>query len=174
MKNEILINTIRTRPRFKVVSGMSAQGFSDKVNLHLKNRSRVLSGYCNTEVGRISVIQDQDKYWAPQLELRIEKNPDNPSQIEIRGIFGPRNSVWTLFMFSYGLGGAILLTTGLYGWIELALDIGNFWVWTNLIGLILIIGPYVSSFVGKRIARNHVDLLRAFIERVLVEEKVIS
>ena len=114
MKNEILINTIRTRPRFKVVSGMSAQGFSDKVNLHLKNRSRVLSGYCNTEVGRISMIQDQDKYWAPQLELRIEKNPDNPSQIEIRGIFVPRNSVWTLFMFSYGLGGAILLTTCLY------------------------------------------------------------
>lgn len=152
---------------------MSAGEFSEKVNIHLKNRSKVLSGFCNTEVGRISVIQDQDKYWAPQLELRIEKDPDKPSKITIRGVFGPRTSIWTFFMFSYGLGGAIMLTTGLYGWIELALGIGSFWVWTNLIGLILIIGPYVSSFVGKRIARNHVDLLRAFIERVLVEEKIL-
>ncbi len=173
MKNEIVINAIRTRPRFKIVSKMSAGEFSEKVNIHLKNRSKVLSGFCNTEVGRISVIQDQDKYWAPQLELRIEKDPDKPSKITIRGVFGPRTSIWTFFMFSYGLGGAIMLTTGLYGWIELALGIGSFWVWTNLIGLILIIGPYVSSFVGKRIARNHVDLLRAFIERVLVEEKVL-
>ena len=174
MKNEIEINAIRSRPRFKVFSTMKAEKFSEKINLHLKNRQKVLGGYCNSEVGVIRVLKDQDKFWAPQLQIRIEKEPDDHSQIIIRGVFGPRPSIWTLFMFSYGFGGAILLTTGLYGWIELALGMGNFWVWTNLIGILLIIGPYISAKIGQRIARNHVDLLRAFIERVLVEEKVLS
>ncbi len=174
MNNEILINAIRSRPRFKVSTEMTAEVFSQKLNIHLKDRHKVLSGYCNSEVGMIKVKKDEDKYWAPQLQLRIENSEDQPGEIQIRGVFGPRSSIWTFFMFSYGLGGAILLTTGLFGWIELALGIGSFWVWTNLIGLALIIGPFISAKIGQRIAKNHMDLLRTFIERVLVEEKIIS
>ncbi len=174
MKNEIEINAIRSRPRFKVIAEMTAEEFSKKINIHLKDRNKVLGGYCNSEVGMIRVLRDQDKYWAPQLQIRIENEAGRPNEIEIRGVFGPRTSIWTLFIFSYGLGGAVLLTTGMYGWIELALGMGSFWVWTNLIGILLIIGPYISAKIGQRIARNHMNLLRSFIERVLVEEKIIS
>lgn len=174
MKHEIVINAIRSRPRFKVVSKMTAEKFSEKMNIHLKNRNKVLGGYCNTEVGVIYVLQDREKYWAPELQLRIEKEFQDANDISIRGVFGPRPSVWTLFMFFYGLGGAVLLTIGLYGWIELALGIGNLWVWSNFLGLLLIVGPYISAKFGQRIAKGHMDVLRTFIERVLVEEKIIK
>jgi len=174
MKNEIEINAIRSRPRFKVIAEMTAEEFSGKMNFHLKNRKKVLGGYSNREISVIRLRQDKEKYWAPQLQIRVEENDEIPGTVVIRGLFGPRPSVWTLFMFSYGAGGAILLTTGLYGWIELALGIGNFWVWTNLIGLLLIAGPYISSKIGQRIAKSHVDVLRVFIERVLVEEKILK
>ena len=153
---------------------MTAEEFSQKLNIHLKNRFKVLGGYCNEEVGTIYVLKNRDEYWAPQLQLRMEIEPETSGNLTIRGVFGPRSSVWTLFVFSYGLGAAVLLTTGLYGWIELALGIGEFWVWTNLIGLLLIIGPYVSAQIGQRIAKNHMEILRSFIERVLLEEKIIS
>jgi len=174
MKQDIELTAIRSRPRFKVIANMSAEEFAEKVKIHLADRKKVLKGYCNKEVGVIKVVMDEEKFWAPQLQLRIEENPDYKGKILIRGIFGPRPSVWTLFMFSYGLGGAIILTTGIYGWIELALGIGNFWVWTNLLGLLLIVGPYLSSFIGQRIAKGHMDVLRTFIERVLVEEKILQ
>lgn len=174
MNNEIEINAIRSRPRFKVRAEMTAKEFAQKLNLYLKDRHHVLGGFCNEEVGTIYVLKNREEYWAPQLQLRMEKEPEKPDELVIRGVFGPKTSIWTLFAFSYGAGGAILLTTGLYGWIELALGMGKFWVWTNLIGLLLIVGPFVSAQIGQRIAKSHIDILRRFIERVLVEEKIIS
>lgn len=174
MKNEIEINAIRSRPRFKVVAKMTPEEFSDKLKVHFKNHNRTLGGYVNREIGVIRLRQDRDKYWAPQLQIRVEENDEIPGTIYVRGLFGPRPSIWTLFMFSYGLGGAILLTTGLYGWIELALGIGNFWVWTNLLGILLILGPYISARIGQQIAKNHMRVLRTFIETVLIEEKIIE
>lgn len=174
MKNEIEINAIRSRPRFKVVANMTADEFSEKLKIHFKNHNKTLGGYVNREVGVIRLRQDREKYWAPQLQIRVEQNDEKAGTIWVRGLFGPRPSIWTLFMFSYGLGGAIILTTGLYGWIELALGIGNFWVWTNLVGLLLMVGPYVSAKIGQRIAKSHMSVLRIFIETVLVEENIIS
>ena len=173
MKNEIEINAIRSRPRFKVVAKMTPEEFSDKLKIHFKNHNKTLGGYVNKEVAIIRLRQDREKYWAPQLQIRVEENEDLAGTIWVRGLFGPRPAIWTLFMFSYGLGGAIILTTGLYGWIELGLGIGNFWVWSNLIGLTLIVGPYISAKIGQQIARSHMSVLRTFIETVLVEERII-
>lgn len=173
MKNEIEINAIRSRPRFKVVAKMTPEEFSDKLKIHFKNHNKTLGGYVNKEVAIIRLRQDREKYWAPQLQIRVEENEDLEGTIWVRGLFGPRPAIWTLFMFSYGLGGAIILTTGLYGWIELALGIGNFWVWSNLIGLTLIAGPYISAKIGQQIAKSHMSVLRTFIETVLVEERIL-
>src|SRR5690606_32727626 len=115
MKNEIEIHAIRSRPRFKIQAQMSAEEFSAKMKIHLKDRKKVLGGYSNSEICVIRLRQDKDKFWAPQLQIRIEKNEELPGYITIRGLFGPRPSVWTLFMFSYGLGGMTILTTGIYG-----------------------------------------------------------
>lgn len=173
MKQEIEINAIRSRPRFKVLAHMTQEEFSDSLKKHFKNRYKTLGGYVNKEVAIIRLRQDQDKYWAPQLQIRVEENEDTPGTIWVRGLFGPRSAIWTFFMFSYGLGGAIILTTGLYGWVQLALGMGSFWVWSNVLGLILILGPYISAKIGQRIAKHHMSVLRTFIETVLVEEKII-
>ncbi len=173
MKNEIEINAIRSRPRFKVIAKMTPDEFSEKLRIHFKNHNRTLGGYVNKEISVIRLRKDKEKYWAPQLQIRVEDNDEIPGTIHIRGLFGPRTSIWTFFMFSYGLGGAILLTTGIYGWIEMALGIGNFWVWTNLIGIILMAGPYISAKIGQGIAKGHMRVLRTFIESVLVEEKIL-
>lgn len=174
MKNEIEVNAIRSRPRFKIVAKMTPDEFSDKLKIHFKNHSKTLGGYVNKEVSVIRLRQNKEKYWAPQLQIRVEENEEMSGTIYIRGLFGPRPTIWTFFMFSYALGGAIFFTTGLYGWIELALGIGKFWVWTNLIGFLLIAGPYISAKIGQRIARSHMNVLRTFIETVLVEEKIIE
>lgn len=174
MKNEIEISAIRSRPRFKIMAEISADEFAEKLKIHFKNHNKNLGGYVNREVSVIRLRKDKEKYWAPQLQIRVEETEESNQRIIIRGLFGPRPSIWTLFMFSYGLGGAILLTTGLYGWIEWALGIGTFWVWTNLLGLILLIGPYLTAKLGQRIAVGHMRVLRTFIERVLLEEKLIE
>src|SRR5690625_7851659 len=73
----------------------------------MENHKQVIFGFANNEMAELQLYKDSEKYWSPQLQIRIEENEENSDFLEIRGVFGPRSSVWTFFMFLYGLGGAI-------------------------------------------------------------------
>lgn len=174
MKNEIAIQAIRSRPRFRIKTKMTRTQFVEKLKKHMETRNQVIFGYANNEVAELQLYKDAEKYWSPQLQIRIEENEFNPDELEIRGVFGPSSSVWTFFMFLYGLGTGIILTVGIYGWVELALGVGNFWVWSNLLGLFLICTAYIASRIGQKLAQSHLKVLRTFIETVLIEEKILK
>lgn len=174
MKNEIAIKSIRNRPRFKINTQMQPEVFTSKIRKHLESRSEVLTGTVHSEEAIIRLRKDDDKYWAPQLQIRIEKSSEKEKGFEIRGVFGPTPSVWTFFLFLYGMGGGIILTVGIYGWVELALGIGQLWVWSNLIGLLLIVFSFLAAQIGQSLSKEHLTVLRDFIERVMVDENIID
>lgn len=174
MNDEIAIKSIRNRPRFKIRTLLNPEEFNAKLKRHFENHNKVLSGFVNKEESVIRLRKNREKFWAPQLQIRLEESEEKDGSYVIRGVFGPRPSVWTFFLFLYGLGGGILLTVGIYGWVEYALGIGHIWVWTNLIGVVLILIGFISAQTGQKLSRGHLKVLRAFIERVLVEERIIS
>lgn len=174
MKNEIAIKSIRNRPRFKLDTQMQPEVFTSKIKKHLENHNKVLKGTVHREEAIIRLRKDDEKYWAPQLQIRIEKSNQKEKGFEVRGVFGPTPSVWTFFLFLYGMGGGIILTVGIYGWVELALGIGHLWVWSNLVGLLLILSSFVAAQIGQSLSKGHMKVLRAFIEKVLIEEKIID
>jgi H+/Cl- antiporter ClcA len=45
----------------------------------------------------ISIIGSKKRYWSPHLHLELE--PKNDNETHIRGLFGPDQALWTLFMF---------------------------------------------------------------------------
>lgn len=45
----------------------------------------------------IYIIGDKKEYWSPHLHLQLETKKEN--ETHIRGLFGPDQSLWTLFMF---------------------------------------------------------------------------
>ena len=45
----------------------------------------------------IDVPKDENHFWSPQLNIEIEQNENNKSIV--KGLFGPKPTVWTLFMF---------------------------------------------------------------------------
>lgn len=174
MKNEIAIKSIRNRPRFKFYTQMHPEEFTSKIKKHLENYSQVLRGTVHREEAIIRLRKEEDKYWAPQLQIRIEKNSEKENGFEVRGVFGPRPSVWTFFLFLYGLGGGIILTVGIYGWVEWALGIGHLWVWSNLVGFLLILSSFIAAQIGQSLSKEHLTVLRDFIESVLVDENIIE
>lgn len=174
MKNEIAIKSIRNRPRFKINTQMQPEVFTSKIRMHLENHREVLTGTVHSEEAIIRLRKDDDKYWAPQLQIRIEKSNEKEKGFEIRGVFGPSPSVWTFFLFLYGMGGGIILTVGIYGWVELALGIGEIWVWSNLVGFLLILSSFIAAQIGQSLSKEHLTVLRDFIERVMVDENIID
>lgn len=170
MNREIDIKSIRSRPRFKIKTTLSREEFALRLRRQFQLQNRILGGYVGEETSVIRLRKEKKKYWAPQLQIRTEKDEDNPKITVIRGLFGPRPAVWTFFIFLYILGGTILSFFSLIWFVQMRLKIeNNLVIWAG-VGLFILIGTYMAAKIGQIIAREHIKVLRDFMEKVVHDE----
>ena len=170
MSREIDIKSIRSRPRFKLKTRLNREEFNKRLHDQFKVQNRVLGGYIGKEMSVIRLRKDKKKYWAPQLQIRTEKDEDNPELTVVRGLFGPKPVVWTFFMFLYILGGTLLLFFSMIWIVQANLDIETnliVWAW---VGLAILVGTYAAAFIGQIISSKHLKVLRDFMEKVVNDE----
>jgi hypothetical protein len=58
----------------------------------------------------ISIIGIKKQYWSPHLHLELEAKSE--TETHIRGLFGPDQSLWTLFMFFHFIIAGIFVVFG--------------------------------------------------------------
>ena len=100
-------NEVFLRPRFKIDS--------DENEAELMNRFKgnLNSGdckYCSKIVDNhifIDVPPDQDHFWSPQLHVEVAEGETSPAIV--KGLFGPKPQVWTMFMFLHFAIGILFL-----------------------------------------------------------------
>ena len=92
------LNSLRTRPRFKIYTDFDTEICAKKIKSLLAIYKENLQGNINNEVANIWIKTEHNEFWKPYLSLRIEKENH---QTVIRGVFGPSAAVWTFFMFLY-------------------------------------------------------------------------
>tara|TARA_B100000508_G_scaffold113046_1_gene91557 strand:- start:553 stop:1062 length:510 start_codon:yes stop_codon:yes gene_type:complete len=88
---------IHLRPRFKIEIDESSDVLIEKFKQKLKEGEKTC--LCKI-IGNhivIDVSAEENKFWSPQLGLEIERISENRALI--KGLFGPKPQVWTLFMF---------------------------------------------------------------------------
>lgn len=166
MRNKVRIKTFRSRPRFKVYTHASTKELIELIKKHLQLNKHQIGGYANKEFAMVRLRKDKDKYWAPQLQIRWEKDEDNPNHTVVRGIIGPRPNIWTFFMFLYGLSGALILTLGTYAVSEYIVQGSSVWIWSVPVAFIIGIGTYIASKIGQKIAKEHLAVLCDFVEQI--------
>lgn len=88
MKNKVPIKTLRSRPRFKVYTKMSKEEFIALIQKHLEIHKSQMGGYANKEVAMIRLRTKNRTYWQPQVQIRMEKDEDNPKFLVVRGVIG--------------------------------------------------------------------------------------
>ncbi len=92
------INRVLLKPRFKMKFNESQEEILDKF------KDKFATGtcaYCSKIVDHhivIDVPKEEDHFWSPQLHIEVEKDEEGNDTI-VRGLFGPKPQVWTLFMF---------------------------------------------------------------------------
>ncbi len=176
-KPHIHIQNIRSRPRFTIETTLSVEDFLDKLNRHFTIHNKVLGGVVSKKQTVIRLRQDKDKFWAPQLQIRVEPDEDNPEITTVTGLFGPRPSLWTLFLFLYFLGGTIFVFFGMIWGVQLmspALDISPFFQFGAFLGIFILLATFVATKIGQQIAKPHMNILRTFMETVVREELLES
>ena len=88
---------IHLRPRFKMNFNVADDFLIEKFRNNLKQET---CEYCSKIVDNhiiIDVPKKENSFWSPQLNIEIEKTTENVTVV--RGLFGPKPQVWTLFMF---------------------------------------------------------------------------
>lgn len=67
----------------------------------------------------IDVPKKEEHFWSPQLNLEIVKSEKNKSVV--KGLFGPKPQVWTLFMFVHFVVGISFLIFGVMLYVKWSL-----------------------------------------------------
>jgi uncharacterized membrane protein len=95
--NEQKSSDIYLRPRFKMNFDESHQNLIEKFKYISKNKTGKFGILISDGHVIIDIPMEENHFWSPQLNIEIERIEENRSLV--KGLFGPKPQVWTLFMF---------------------------------------------------------------------------
>ena len=95
--NEQKSSDIYLRPRFKMNFEENHQNLIEKFKYISKNKTSKFGILISDGHVIIDIPMEENHFWSPQLNIEIERIEENRSLV--KGLFGPKPQVWTLFMF---------------------------------------------------------------------------
>lgn len=156
----------RIRPRIYVESTLSSQEIIKKIKEELRDEQVLCSGQATARFATICPPEQDQHFWSPQLTITIEEKEEGSV---VRGLYGPRPSVWTMFVFFYsiiGFAAMIVAMIGLSYW-SLGQSARILWLVPGLIFLFLSL--YLVAYTGQKIGHRQMTNLHRFIEKCLNE-----
>ena len=157
----------RIRPRIKVPTSLSTDDINQRIRSLLKSEDASCEGKTTRGYATIYPPLEDQHFWSPQLTITVEENEDGNL---IRGLYGPKPSVWTMFVFFYsaiGFATMIILMVGLSLW-SLGNSAGILWFVPVLVFLIL--SQYLVSYFGQKLGHKQMGNIHRFIEKCLDQE----
>lgn len=115
----------------------------------------------------IDVPPNKNHFWSPQLQFEVLESDENTSVV--KGLFGPKPQVWTLFMFVHFIVATMFLGFGVMAYVNYSLGESLFLPVSMLIVLPLVwMLLYFLGTVGKETGKKQMkelhDLLLQIIE----------
>lgn len=162
---ESVLDSIRSRPRFKIYTEISRENYTVLLKKFLKEKSDDYTGNINTEAANIMVKSERDQFWKPCLALRTETDSEENKTV-IRGVFGPTSAVWTFFMFFYFIFSILWMVLITIWFVEKQIKSNDFpWALSaSFIILLLLVTTYAAARFGQIKARKEMQKLREFAE----------
>lgn len=163
------MTSIRIRPRFNQTSSYSPEELVQKIRQKLqasKNGCYAESLHKNFIV--MKVKKEEQHFWSPQLTLSIEKLEEG---CHIRGLYTPKPTIWSMFVFMYTGIGVCILFAGLYGLSRVSLNLEAPILWSVPALILLALFLYIIAQIGQKLGAQQMFDLHHFIEDA-IDEKV--
>lgn len=163
------MSSIRIRPRFIIKVNFTPEELIDKIESRLK--SEETDFYAESMLLNFIVLKIKEtdrKIWTPQLALSIDKSENGCT---IRGLYGPRPTLWFMFIFFYTGIGLGTMFSGLYGLarVSLNLEAPILWLIPVLLGLALFL--YLIAQAGQKFSAQQMFEIHQFFEKA-IERKI--
>ena len=153
------------RPRFTLDLDGSHKNLLNLFSKEFKNSEVLIRGEITDEHIFISVPIKKEHFWSPQLHLEIV---DNNKKILVKGLFGPKPQVWTMFMFVHFVVGISFLGFLVMLYSRITLNESIFFPILMMIVLPLIWTLlYFLGKIGKDTGKKQMHELHDFMEKVI-------
>jgi len=156
------------RPRFSIDLDANKDKILQTFSDAFKKENDKISG--NIVDGHIFLAIDKknDHFWSPQLHLEIvEKTSET---CILKGLFGPKPQVWTLFMFIHFVIGFTFLVFCVVLYTRVSLNTSLFFPILMMIILPLVwILLYFLGKIGKSTGKHQMNHLYDFMLKVIYE-----
>ncbi|WP_405608819.1 GTP-binding protein [Polaribacter sp. Asnod1-A03] len=154
------------RPRFSIDLKENSQIILDRFSNEFKKEIKHYRGNIVDGHIFISVSKKDEHFWSPQLHLEIIENTQNTSTL--KGLFGPKPQVWTLFMFVHFVIGVSFLGFAIMLYSNWSLEASIVFPVIMMIFLPLIwILLYFLGKIGKDTGKNQIKGLHEFMIGVI-------
>jgi len=161
------MNKILLKPRFKLELDTEKQVVIDKFTDNLNSENCDYSSKISGNHIFIDVPENEYHFWSPQLHLEIEGHKNGSL---IRGLFAPKPTVWTFFMFLHFIVAVCFLVFFVIAYSKWSIGVNySFAFGMCLVMVLLWFILYFSGQLGKLKAINQMDELRIFIKDTLKE-----
>lgn len=158
------VETYRVRPRFEIELKLPAESVAEQINAAVRSIDAPCKGTMYTQYGTLYLPEREQHYWSPQLTLHLEEHEGTTL---VRGLYGPRSSVWTLFIFLYAVLSLATLMVAVIGSSYYMLGQPAQILWLLPVLLLCFLGLYLIAQAGQRLGRPQLLVLHEFIERCL-------
>jgi hypothetical protein len=160
------MTSYRIRPRFQHLVSQSPAEVQEKIKQKLDDPDsrcvgRIVHGFIVLRIPH----KDQH-YWSPQLSLSLE---EEDSGTLIRGLYGPKPTIWAMFTFGYASLGLIGLFTGIIGLSRWSLDMSAPILWVVPVTIVLAAALYVIAQTGQKVGVEQTFTLHHFYEDAVGE-----
>jgi len=159
------MSSFRIRPRFKEQLTLTKESFKEKISKSLEGNEDCV-GLISESYCVLKIPNSERHYWSPQLTITIE-NEEEEEHITVRGLYGPKPSVWAVFFMGYAALGVLSLFVGVYGLSQMMLEKPAPILWLipafGVIALIL----YLVAQGGQKIGAEQMFRIHHFYESVM-------
>ena len=132
------------RPRFKLELECSSEAALQEFEKAKEQTSEFVITRSDDHIF-IKIPQDKQHYWSPQLDLEIFSFEGEKTTL--RGLFGPRPAVWTLFMFLHFAVALAFMSFGVWAYTNASLELPYT---PQIVALcLLVISWFVLYFAGR-------------------------
>ncbi len=158
------MTSFRVRPRFRQEVDMPPEQLVGMIKEYVIQHSGLCDATFLKNHITLKIPHSQQHFWSPQLDVSLEEQEGGSL---MRGLYGPKPSVWTLFMFAYSLVGILILFLSLTTFSKWSLGLAIPEAWAipvlGLVGL----GLYFISQVGQKLGAEQTFQLHHIFEEAL-------
>jgi len=156
--------TFYIRPRFRRIVEIPVEEIETRLTQALASPKAACRGSVHSGHATLRLPREERHYWSPQLQLSFESSVQGTL---IRGLFGPRPQVWTLFVLFYSIIGFAALVVLVLGMSFMTLDksLAVFWGFPAL--ALLFMSLYLIAWSGQKKSKYQMQTLHDFFETAL-------